>query len=42
MVLLGDRTPRCAQRGDVMATSDNKTADTDEKIFIGKGEQTPG
>ena len=22
-----------------MATSDNKTADTDEKIFIGKGEQ---
>ena len=23
-----------------MATSDNKTADTDEKIFIGKGEQT--
>src|SRR5213596_3428874 len=29
-----------ARRGDVMATSDNKTADTDEKIFIGKGEQT--
>src|SRR5256886_11623750 len=25
---------------DRMATSDNKTADTDEKIFIGKGEQT--
>ena len=23
-----------------MVTSDNKTADTDEKIFIGKGEQT--
>src|SRR5437879_12999405 len=23
-----------------MATSDNKTADTDDKIFIGKGEQT--
>jgi len=22
-----------------MVTSDNKTADTDEKIFIGKGEQ---
>ena len=25
-----------------MATSDNKTADTDEKIFIGKGESRPG
>ena len=24
----------------MMATSDNKTADTDDKIFIGKGEQT--
>ena len=29
-----------ARRGDAMASSDNKTADTDEKIFIGKGEQT--
>src|SRR5205814_2049010 len=28
-----------ARRGDVMATSDDKTADTDEKIFIGRGEQ---
>src|SRR6202011_4665675 len=27
------------RRGDVMATSDNKTADTDEKIFIGKGDE---
>src|SRR5476651_1055548 len=26
------------RRGDAMATSDNKMADTDEKIFIGKGE----
>jgi len=29
---------RCAQKGDAMATSDNRLADTDEKIFIGKGE----
>ena len=36
---LATEPPRCARRGDVMATSDNKTADTDEKIFIGKGEQ---
>jgi hypothetical protein len=35
----GDRNPGCARRGDAMATSDNKLADTDEKIFIGKGEQ---
>src|SRR5882672_3918710 len=28
-----------ARRGDVMATPDSKTADTSEKIFIGKGEQ---
>jgi len=40
MVLLGDQTSDARDRGDVMATSDNKTADTDEKIFIGKGEQT--
>src|SRR3954464_7618782 len=40
MVLLGDQTPRRARRGDAMATSDNKTADTAEKIFIGKGEET--
>ena len=40
MVCLATKPPRCARRGDVMATSDNKTADTDEKIFIGKGEQT--
>src|SRR6187551_3054363 len=32
-------TPQRARRGDVMASSDNKTADTAEKIFIGKGEQ---
>src|SRR5260221_750427 len=29
-----------ARRGDPMATPDNKTADTDEKIFIGKGDET--
>src|SRR3954465_2965980 len=28
-----------ARRGEAMATPDNKTADTDDKIFIGKGEQ---
>jgi DNA helicase HerA-like ATPase len=39
IVALADRKPRCAQRGDAMATSDNMMADTDEKIFIGKGEQ---
>src|SRR5450432_1880120 len=27
------------RRGDVMAPSDSKMADTDEKIFIGRGEQ---
>src|SRR5476651_1124692 len=27
------------RRGDVMAPSDDKIADTDEKIFIGKGDQ---
>src|SRR6202022_2939940 len=31
--------PLIARRGDAMAMSDNKMADTDEKIFIGKGEQ---
>ena len=35
----GDRHPRCVRRGDAMATSDDRMADTDEKIFIGKGEQ---
>src|SRR6266852_8125620 len=35
----GQPTPLIAQRGDAMATSDNKMADTDDKIFIGKGEQ---
>src|SRR5260370_6092414 len=35
----GGRDPRCARRGDAMVTSDNKTAETDEKMFIGKGEQ---
>ena len=37
----GARRPSQAfpkQRGDAMATPDYKTADTDEKIFIGKGE----
>jgi DNA helicase HerA-like ATPase len=36
---LADRNPRCARRGDTMATSDNMMADTDEKVFVGKGEQ---
>jgi len=31
--------PRRARIGDGMATPDNKPADTDEKIFIGKGEE---
>src|SRR6202048_5267775 len=31
--------PPDARRGDAMATSDNKTADTSDKIFVGKGEQ---
>jgi DNA helicase HerA-like ATPase len=35
----GQPNPLVAQRGDAMATSDNKMADTDDKIFIGKGEQ---
>src|SRR6202035_5365122 len=35
----GGLLPRCARRGDVMVTSDTKLADTDEMIFIGKGEQ---
>jgi uncharacterized protein len=35
----GQPNPLIAQRGDAMATSDNKMADTDDKIFIGKGEQ---
>src|SRR5580765_7937704 len=39
----GARRPSQAfpkQRGDAMATPDHKTTDTDEKIFIGKGEET--
>jgi len=39
MVWFGTKPPRCGRRGDVMATSDNKIDDTDDKIFIGKGEQ---
>jgi DNA helicase HerA-like ATPase len=35
----GQPNPLIAQRGDAMATSDNKMADTDDKIFIGKGAQ---
>src|ERR1700704_263474 len=31
--------PLIVRRGDAMAMSDNKMADTGEKIFIGKGEQ---
>jgi len=38
-MIMARLNPRCAQRGDAMATSDNKMADTDQKIFIGKGEQ---
>src|SRR6201995_5935597 len=29
----------CMQRGDAMATTETKTGDTDDKIFVGKGEQ---
>src|ERR1700691_5223149 len=40
IVVLGDcGGTRRARRGDTMATSDNQITDTDEKIFIGKGEQ---
>src|SRR5258706_1956134 len=35
----GGWDPRCARRGDAMVTTNNKMADTDEKIFIGRGEQ---
>src|SRR6476659_1684622 len=35
----GRLSPRCARRGDAMATSDNTMGDTAEKVFIGKGEQ---
>jgi uncharacterized protein len=38
--MIANQISRCARRGDAMATSDNKTADTAEKIFIGKGEET--
>src|SRR5580704_6224669 len=31
--------PPMSTRGDVMAPSDNKMGDTDEKIFIGKGDE---
>src|SRR3979411_3005771 len=36
----GGRRPKplIVRRGDAMATPDNKMADTDEKIFVGKGE----
>src|SRR5436305_7823573 len=40
MCCLVTKPPPRARRGDEMATSDNKTADTNEKIFIGKGEET--
>ena len=30
------------RRGDAMAGADNKLADTDDKIFVGKGEQRHG
>src|SRR5258705_5366564 len=36
----GDRTSMMRARGEAMATSTIKTADTDENILIGKGEQT--
>src|SRR3954447_8611120 len=36
---VGYRTFSDTRRGDPMATFDNKTADTDEKIFIGKGDE---
>jgi uncharacterized protein len=40
ITVVGDPTPLIARRrGDAMAMSDNKMADTDERIFIGKGEQ---
>src|SRR5271154_70093 len=39
IVALADRNPRSARRGDAMATSHDMMTDTDEKIFIGKGEQ---
>ena len=38
VVMVVAENPRCA-RGDAMAVSENKMADTDEKIFVGKGEQ---
>src|ERR1700676_125189 len=39
ITVVGDRTPLIARTGGAMVTSDNKMTDTDEKIFIGKGEQ---
>jgi DNA helicase HerA-like ATPase len=35
----GDLSPDACEEAIAMAPSDNKLADTDEKIFIGKGEQ---
>jgi DNA helicase HerA-like ATPase len=37
----GDRRlkPRCVRRGEAMVATDDKMADTDQKIFIGKGEE---
>src|ERR1700749_3588727 len=35
----GDESSSCTQRGDAMATTETKTGDTDDKVFIGKGEQ---
>src|SRR5262245_52644310 len=39
MVLIRFETAPTVRRGDAMAGSDNKLADTADKIFIGKGEQ---
>src|ERR1700730_8721220 len=35
----GDESSSRMRRGDAMATTETKTGDSDEKIFIGKGEQ---
>src|SRR3978361_1877939 len=39
MTAPGDQNSSCTRRGDAMATTKTKTGDTDEKVFIGKGEQ---
>src|ERR1700709_457405 len=35
----GDEGSSWMRRGDAMATTETKTSDTDDKVFIGKGEQ---